>query len=188
MTIALRAPILLATCLAVSPAYAQPSSLLGEVVRKGQTVEVIDDEGREITGKVSLVSQAALHLVSDGTATEIPFARITQIARPTDSLANGALIGLAAGAAFGVLGATVGTGDCDDYFGPCFEGPRYVIGSALIFGAIGAGIGVGIDALVRHNRIVYRRDAKLTARVVPIVGRGRAGAAMTLRWKGSSVE
>jgi hypothetical protein len=187
MTIALRASILLAICLAVAPAHAQSPSRLGEVVRKGQTVQVIDDEGREITGKVSLVSQAALHLVRDGTATEIPFARITQIARPTDSLANGALIGLAAGSAFGVVAATAGTTDCDEsseYWGPCFGGPRFIVGSALIFGGIGAGIGVGIDALVRHNRIVYRRDAKPTARFVPMVGRGRVGAVMTLGWKG----
>jgi hypothetical protein len=181
MTIALRASVLLAICLAVAPVQAQPPPLLGEVVRKGQTVEVIDDEGREITGKVSLVSQAALHLVRDGTATEIAFARITQIARPTDSLANGALIGLAAGAAFGVLGATVGTDDCDDYFAPCFEGPRYVIGSALIFGGIGAGIGVGIDALIRRNRVVYRRDGP-TAHVVPVVGRGAKAVVVSLRW------
>jgi hypothetical protein len=187
MTIALRASVVLAICLAVAPVHAQPPSPLGEVVRKGQTVEVIDDEGREITGKVSLVSQAALHLVRDGTAMEIPFARITQIARPTDSLADGALIGLAAGAAFGVVAATAGTTDCDEsseYWGPCFGGPRFIIGSALIFGGIGAGIGVGIDALIRRNRVVYRRDTGFTARVVPIVGRGRTGAAMTIRWKG----
>ena len=186
MAIALRTPMLLATCLAVSPAYAQSPPLPGEVVRTGQTVEVIDDQGRETTGKISLVSQAALHIVRDGRTTEIPFERITQIARPTDSLANGALIGLAAGVAFGVVGATVGTDDCDDYadyFGPCYEGPRFIIASALVFGGIGAGIGVAIDAMIRHDRIVYRRDAGLTARVVTIVGRGRTGAVMMVRWR-----
>lgn len=183
MTFALRTPILLATCLAASPVYAQSAAALGEVVSKGQTVEVIDDQGRETTGKISLVSDAALHIVRKGTTTQVPFERITQIARPSDSLANGALIGLAAGVAFGVAAATVGTDDCDEYF-VCFEGPRYIIGSALIFGGIGAGIGVGIDAMIRRNRIIYRRDPGLTARVVPIVGRGTRGAAITFRWKG----
>lgn len=184
MTPALPAAMLLALCAAVSPAYAQSANEVGDVVRKGQTVAVIDDQGRETTGKISLVSQAALHVVRDGTTTEIPFERITQIARPTDSLANGALVGLAAGVAFGVVGATVGTDDCEEYFVPCYEGPRFIIGSALVFGGIGAGIGVGIDALIRHDRIVYRRGSGLTARVAPLVGRGRTGALLTVRWKG----
>jgi hypothetical protein len=82
------------------------------------------------------------------------------------------LIGLGAGAAFGVAAAH---GFSDN--------PRAsdAAQGALIFGAIGAGIGVGIDALVRGPRVVYRRPG--LARVLPAVGsQGRYGALVHMRW------
>lgn len=183
MTSALRIRLVLAASLVSSPVLAQPpQALLGEVVRQGQTVEVIDDQGRETTGKISIVSQTALHILRDGKTTEIPFDHVTQIARPKDSLANGALIGLGAGAAFGVLASTVGTTNCDTYIGPCYGGAGFVIGSTLVFGGIGAGIGVGLDALIRHHRIIYRRDGGVRARVTPVVAPGVKGAALSVSW------
>ena len=182
MRITVPVQVALALCLVASPALAQSqTSLLGEIVRQGQTVEVIDDQGRETRGKVGMVSQGTLRIVRNGTTIEIPFDTITQIARPSDSLANGAWIGLASGAAFGLLGSTAET-SCDQGFDYCFDGPRYVIGSTLIFGAIGAGIGVGVDALIKHNRIIYRRDAGAQTRVAPVLGPGVKGAVVSVSW------
>ncbi len=182
MTIILQVRLVLAACLVATPVLAQSEQPRpGDLLKEGQSVEVIDDQGREIKGKVSLMSVATVRLVRDGKTTEIPFDRITQISRPPDSLANGALIGLAGGAAYGLLGSTVGTSDCD-YDGPCYNEAGYIIGATLVFGAIGAGIGVGVDALIRRNRVIYRRDADVQARLAPVVAPGVRGAVVAIRW------
>lgn len=183
MTITLPVRLALAACLVASPAFAQTEGpIVSALVKRGQTVEVIDDQGQETRGKVRTLSATTLTLDRAGKATEIPFERITQIARPSDSLANGALIGLGAGVAFGILGSTAGTSDCEAGYYPCFDGPRFVVGSALIFGAIGAGIGVGVDALIHRERVIYRRDSRRQTRVAPVVGPGVGGAVVSVSW------
>jgi hypothetical protein len=170
----------LAASLLASPALAQTEGpIVSSLVKPGQTVEVIDDQGQEIRGKVRALSAEALTLDRKGTPTEIRFERITQIARPHDGLGNGALIGLGAGVAFGLLASTAGSDDCEGYY---YCGPGWVIGSALVFGGIGAGIGVGIDALIRHDRVIYRRDGRRQTRVAPVVGPGVGGAVVSVTW------
>ncbi len=178
----LPACLALAASLLASPAFAQTEGpIVSALVKQGQTVEVIDDQGQEFRGKVRTLSAATLTLDRADKATEIPFERIAQIARPNDGLGNGALIGLGAGVAFGILGSTAGTSDCDYGFrGPC--GARFVVGSALIFGAIGAAIGVGVDALVHKERMIYRRDPGRQTRVAPVVGPGVGGAVVSVSW------
>ena len=167
----------LATCLLASPAFAQTEGPgVSGLVKQGQTIDVIDDQGQESRGKVRSLSSSILTLDRNGTSTEIPFDRIAQIARPTDGLGNGALIGLGAGVAFGLLASTVGTDDCL----PC--GAGFVVGSALVAGGIGAGIGVGVDALIRRDRVIYRRDTRRQTRVAPVLGRGVAGAVVSVNW------
>ena len=179
MTTVQRVLFALCVCSLASPVLAQAGSTLAQMVHKGQAVEVIDDEGRETRGTIGVVSGSALQIVGESTTIDVPFDRITQIARPADTLANGAWIGLAAGVAFGVLGAAADNSRCDSY---CFDGPGYVIGSGLIFGGIGAGIGVGVDALVRHKRIIYRRGEGTQTRLAPVVGRGVKGAVLSVSW------
>lgn len=178
-------PLALAMSLCASPVLAQTGGgVLTALVKEGQTVDVIDELGSETHGKIRGLSLATLTLERAGTLTEIPVERITQIARPSDSLANGAVIGLAAGVAFGILGSTVGTSDCEGYdfaMALCPQGPRYIVASALIFGGIGAGIGVGIDALIHHKRVIYRRDSHQT-RLAPVVGPGIGGAVISVSW------
>jgi hypothetical protein len=182
MTITVRVRLALAACLVATPVLAQSGQPRpGDLMKEGQRVEVIDDQGREIKGRVGVMSVGTVRLVRDGKTTEIPFDRITQISRPPDSLANGALIGLAAGAAYGLLGSTVGTSDCD-YYGPCYNEAAFVIGSTLAFGGIGAGIGVGVDALIRRNRVIYRRDTGVQTRLAPVVAPGVKGVVVAMRW------
>lgn len=172
----------LATCLLASPAFAQTEGpIVSALVKRGQTIEVIDDQGQETVGKVRTLSSSILTLDRNGTSTEIPFERIAQIARPTDGLANGALIGLGAGAAFGLLVSTAGQGACDDaYYDTC--GLGWVATSTLVFGGLGVAIGVGVDALIRRDRVIYRRDTRRQTRVAPVLGRGVAGAVVSVNW------
>ena len=92
-------------------------------------------------------------------------------AQGRDSLVNGAVIGAAAGAGFGVFFAHA-VRDSDLTFG------QYAYG-AVVFGAIGAGIGLGVDALIG-------RSAKPTVSgprfvFAPTVGR-TTGFAAGWRW------
>jgi hypothetical protein len=53
----------------------------------------------------------------------------------------------------------------------------------VIFAGMGAAAGAGIDALITHRYVVYRGGAaKTSVRVSPLIGRGRHGAMITLRF------
>jgi hypothetical protein len=88
-------------------------------------------------------------------------------ARQSDSVLNGALIGAGAAVAVGLYlcNVTEPWKNCRDDFGPMFR-----------IGALGAGIGVGVDALIRGRRTIYERGqgaARLQA--APIAGRHAGG-------------
>ena len=104
MTPTRRAHLALAAWLFAAPASAQTEVRVAHLpVQPGQKVEVLDDEGRQVHGRIRALSDVTLTLERANEVFEIPVAKIAQIARPADSLANGALIGLEAGAAFGLL-------------------------------------------------------------------------------------
>ena len=91
-------------------------------------------------------------------------------AQPRDGLLNGALIGAASGAVAGVA-FTHAVRDSELTFSQDARG-------ALIFGAIGAGLGLGIDALFNHVSS-WPGVAPRRLRFVPAIGRGMAGLAVT---------
>ena len=164
--------------LVAAPSQAQTTPLrLDDLIQMGQKIEVIDNQGRETKGRVSGLSDTSVTISADRQLTVIPFAHITQIARPNDSLANGALIGFGTGAALGLLAAT----SCDNSSG-CFEGPGWVAYTTLLMGAMGAGVGVGVDALIRRDRIVYPRKPRPQARIAPAIGPGVRGVVFGLTW------
>jgi hypothetical protein len=90
-----------------------------------------------------------------------------------DSLLNGAVTGLAAGAAFGIVYVHVVRDsdlDAGDY-----------ASSALIFGGLGAAAGLGIDALLdRGSGVVGRSPRRVALR--PRVSRKTAGVRVVVRW------
>jgi hypothetical protein len=151
----------LATALAVVFALASPVlAVAQEPVRSfdqldtrlkpGDRVWVTDAAGREVEGKIQSLSPDALTLKGDGprkfAASEVSAIR----QRREDSLKNGALIGLAVGSA---LGATVCVGMAsqdDGNLGWCAS----FLGA---YGAMGAGIGVGIDAMIPGRKMVTYR-------------------------------
>ena len=90
--------------------------------------------------------------------------------RRSDSLLNGALIGAGAGLASGLLlcRAMEPWETCRDDVGP-------MVG----FAAVGAAIGIGVDALIRE-RVTYRPAARV--RIAPVVARRGSGLQMSLRF------
>ena len=76
------------------------------LVKPGDTVVVIDMEGRSTKGKIESLSRESLRLKSSGSIREFGQRDAVEIKqRRSDSLANGALIGVAVGGSIGALGA-----------------------------------------------------------------------------------
>jgi hypothetical protein len=90
-----------------------------------------------------------------------------------DSLLNGTVIGAAIGA---VAGMALVYATSDSELG--FEQYSY---GALVFGGIGAGVGLGVDALLNRGSNVAAGPPKRIA-VKTRVSRKSAGVGVTMRW------
>jgi hypothetical protein len=117
-------------------------------LKPGDTVWVTDAQGREVKGKIQALAPEAITLKGDGPTTFVAGNVRLISERRRDSLANGALIGLAVGGVGTGLACLAGT-----------EGPDqdWCLVAALAYGGIGAGIGVGIDALIPGRKVVMYR-------------------------------
>jgi hypothetical protein len=149
------------------------ASRIADAVTTGMKVSVVNDDGRRIEGRVLEHSQESLRLSLNGSSQDIPIDRIVRIDKP-DSLKNGTLIGLGVGLGYGVVGATLLTGDGAD-------GSFIAAGVAMSAVACTL-VGTGIDAMFNNRRTLYERGGRLQARVSPVVGRGVRGAAVSVTW------
>ena len=113
----------------------------------GSTVWITDSAGREDKAQIVGVSG---DVVTAAAADEVRRFRLTDVkrvsVRKSDSVLNGALIGAGVGVASGLFLCRLSEPwrNCRDDVGPM-----------LRIGAIGAGIGIGIDALIRGRRTIY---------------------------------
>ena len=149
-------------------------------VKDGQKVFVLDDQGRELKGRIGELSADSLMLLVGPDRTELPYNRIVRIDRPRDGVANGMLIGLGIGAGFGLVSAAAVAGG-DGGWGSPDAGDMALIAPAL-FGAIGAGIGLGVDAMIGGEKTLYRREGTTRISVSPALGRRGGGVAVSVSW------
>jgi len=148
------------------------------LVRPGETISVVDAAGREMTGRIVELWPSKLALRRAAGTHEVLERDVQTIwQRRGDSLRNGALWGLGSGAALGGLAALAMLGGHEGTTG-------WAAILAAFYGGIGAGIGVGVDALVQSRQVIYARPAAEAAPlgVAPIVGGGRAGVAVSFRF------
>jgi hypothetical protein len=157
MRIHWRAVLLIAAwSIGAAPAFGQgvahSFSELRLLVREGQTVTVVDATGREVKGRIASLTETTLVLGTGGGRTwqETDVATIRQ--RRQDSLGNGALVGLACGV--GLVGVAALSSDVS---GPDAD---WALLGAVFYGGLGAGIGVGIDALITREQDVFRGPAR----------------------------
>jgi hypothetical protein len=140
------------------------------LVKVGDTLNVTDASGREVRGRVISLSASALELAVGGQSRSFGDNDITSIRqRRGDSLRNGTLIGLGVGAGIGALCfALAATEDDTVGFGVACMG---------VYSGLGAAIGVGIDAAIRGNQLIFARPAAPARGVAvrPLLGRGRTG-------------
>jgi hypothetical protein len=146
------------------------------LVAAGDTVTLTDSTGADIRGVVSALSASTLSLGVDGAQRDFLERDVALIhQRRGDSLGNGALRGLAIGAAFPLVAFAACGGDCEG-------AGALVVAAAAAYGGIGAGIGVGIDALVKGDVLVYQRPtpAARGLRLTPMLTRRGAGVSIAV--------
>ena len=91
--------------------------------------------------------------------------------RRADSVLNGAFIGAGAAVASGLFLCTRTEP---------WENCRDDVGPILRIAAVGAGIGMGVDALIRGRRTIYEAPHAAQLGVAPIVGRRATGLQVSL--------
>ena len=116
-------------------------------LKPGDTIWITDAQGREVKGRITSLSPESLALNAKGapvfSATDVTTIRL----RESDSLRNGALIGLAIGGGLAAAGCVAESGYEDSF---C---PAYI----LLYPAMGLGIAVGIDALIPGKKLIACR-------------------------------
>ena len=132
-------------------------------VRSGDQVWIEYENGTEERGTFLGASASEVTIRTAGTVVSTPFAAIRTVATP-DSLLNGAVVGMAAGAGMGLLLAY-------------FDEPRTIPASILIGGAVGA----AIDALRSKRHVVYRKSTSVT--VTPVVTPSVARVGVNIAWR-----
>ncbi len=153
---------------------------LERTLKPGHTVVVENVGGEQVKGEVITVS--GTELTVEFSRSFEPVSRLTYTAANTrlvvhrDSLLNGTLIGLGAGAASAVGFVRWQCGP------PGFDKECSAIATlvGVAFVPAGAGLGALVDFLVRKT--VYRQAGDMTMEVAPMVSNGRRGVNVRLRF------
>jgi hypothetical protein len=132
-------------------------------VRSGDQVWIEYENGTEARGTFLGASASEVTIRTSGTVVSTPFAAIRTVAK-RDSLIQGALIGMAAGAGVGLFLAY-------------FDEPRTIPASMLI----GTAAGAAIDALRSKRHVVYRKSTSVT--VTPVVTPSLARVGVNVAWR-----
>ena len=153
---------------------------LSVLVKPGDKITVVDLAGREAEGRIGMLSRDRLTLVTRAGPREVGEGDVAQIRqRRGDSLQNGAIIGAAAGAGYGLALLALAM-SIDDGGGPI---PVGVVTGMVVFTGMGAAVGAGIDALITRRQVIYRKPpGENKFSVSPLFGRGRRGAAVTVKF------
>ncbi len=160
--------------LSIAPAQAQELAgtfdQLRVLVKPGDTLTITDANGSRTQGRLSELTGSSMVLNVAGALRHFQGTDVDTIAkRGPDSLKNGALTGMAIGA--GLTALAIGAS------GISSQDAGWVALVALLYGGVGAGIGVGVDALIEGNRVIYARSSSTTFNIAPIV-RGRSKGLM----------
>ena len=171
-------PLVVFSVVTSSPSFAQSQDArrdLATVLVPGSTVWITDSGGRQEKSQIVSLSDGVVTVTAAGNTRSLPAADVARVeTRRSDSLINGALIGAGAAVASGLFLCTLTETweNCSDDVGPM-----------LSIGAIGAGAGVAIDALIRRRVIVYEAPRGVVRLLVaPVVARGERGVQVSVRF------
>lgn len=146
-----------------SAALAQPAqgTNLETALIPGTTVWITDSAGREHKTRIVEVSGGVVTATAGENVRRFGAADVMQVkTRHPDSLINGALIGAGVGVASGLFVCRL-----MEPWEVCFDS----VGPLAAFAAIGAGAGIGIDALIRGQRTIYAAPGRTQIDAMPLV-------------------
>ena len=174
---------------AASDSVASSFAELAGLVKPGAVIRVTEVSGRTTKGRLGQLSPSSLELLrpkSGRDGRDVPIrplvfseADVQSIElEHRDSLANGALMGLAVGGLGGLVG---GAAYCGDY--SCQAGPVAAAFGAL-FGGIGAGVGALTDLAISGHTSLYQapRQRSAVIRVSPVMSNSAVGALVSVRF------
>ena len=166
----------LLTVLIASPVSAQTSSSqkLDDALTQGRTVWITDSTGREDKTRIVGLSGDTVTVTDErgGGRRQILKSGVVRVrARQSDSVLNGALIG---------AGVAIGSGLFLCRLTESWENCRDDVGPITRIGALGAGIGIAVDALIRGRKTIYEANPRL--RAAPVIARGGGGVKFSLRF------
>jgi len=139
-------------------------------VKPGDMVVVTDAEGRDVRGRITVLSPSSLAIDVDGRTSEWIQGDVRLIRhQQRDSLVNGTLIGLGVGAGVG-FGLGIGVAATELYGGDTSEDSDGTV-VVILGAALGAATGLAIDAARRDDVVVFRAGGAPTAslRLMPLV-------------------
>jgi hypothetical protein len=140
---------------------------LQALVKPGDTVTVTDTTGTDTKGKIETVTPQSLRLSANDIVREFSENNTRLVRqRKSDSLKNGAIIGAVTGGG----AAAVMVGVLCAAFGDCPAAG--VAGYIGLFGAMGAGAGAGIDALITKRHTLYQSPGTAALNRFPVKGAG----------------
>ena len=172
--IALQVLFLAATA---STALAQPpqgTPDLETTLIPGMTVWITDSAGREQQTRIVDVSGGVVTASAGEAVRRFRTTEVMQVkVRDSDSLLNGALIGAGVGVASGLFICRL-----MEPWEVCFDN----VGPLAAFGAIGAGAGIGIDALIRGQRAIYTKPGSTRLDALPVFVKGGGGLHISFRF------
>jgi hypothetical protein len=144
-------------------------------IAEGDTVSVAEGSGKEFSARVAGVSATELVVLVEGQRRVFhPDDAIRIRQRRGDSLANGTWRGFGIGAGAALLAVAADDSGLANNAG-------WAVVAAAVYGGIGAGIGVTVDALIRKRYIIYDHGAGAsTFTISPVFGPRRAGAQVAL--------
>jgi hypothetical protein len=159
----------------VTSASAQPVATFADLpvrLNIGDKVSVEDRSGAVTSGRLDRLTPEELAVTAGaGTARVFPAASVRRVQRRGDSLGNGMRVGAIVG---GVLGGALG-----GWFSGEFRASDFMQGAA-IFGAVGLGLGLALDAAHVGHTTVF--TAPTTSAGSGPHGGGRIALHATLCW------
>lgn len=151
---------------------------LARLVDAGDDVRVTLRGGRSLNAQIAGVTPDTLSVFDRGIRRDLGVADVWAVdQRLEDSNANGAWLGFAAGAAYGVYTVFA------IWESPPSDPVEVVKGLTVLcglFGAAGAWGGYAVDRMIRREEAVYRPSSGPRLSVAPVLSPDRRGVAVSL--------
>ena len=167
------------------PTFAQDlDPRIATLLERHARLIVLDNNGSEWTGRLLKIDDAAITIATPDGPLSVARARVAEIHRRGDSVVSGIKIGAVTGAILGVwVTKETGCGAMLTGYEPC-SGREYAERVAVTSG-LAAGIGLGLDALVRGRTRIYPTETRgfwPTVTLAPQVSPRHAAIVVSGRW------